>query len=83
MKLTLIVVKHQTEITVPALTFWQISVETPDRSWQESFGSEHEMDLFVKGVKAGAAVAANCFDIEVQPLDASRPAEKKADDGQD
>lgn len=56
----------------PSITVYNVLVlpvnETPECEWRESFGSEPQVDNFVRGVKAAASFAGQ-FDVEVERED--------------
>ncbi len=48
----------------PSIAVFKVTVETGESTWNEICGSRDQADLFVRGVKAGAAAAKN-FSVNV------------------
>lgn len=45
----------------PSIFMFQVVVEHDNRSWYETFGSEHELRIWINGLRAGYVMSTNGY----------------------
>ena len=56
-KFRLTAMQRRVETVEPPLLVWEVRIEDEAGVWYETFGSEHEKDVFLRGFKAGLEMA--------------------------